>query len=275
VPEADAGWLVDEDWFAEAEAEGWLVDADWFAEAEAEGWLADADWFAEAEADGWLAEAEDEENGLEPEAEAEAPAAASRPGMSAPADFACAIAAWVCGPMTPSTGPGSKPLSFSACWSWRTDSSPADWLAPAVAPCDEALSLEADMPLEADVSLEADMPLEELAEGWFAEAEVPALCADCDCVALAPWWVEAEEDEGWLFAAIAVPAAMSAATRASFFISMCLILSSMKATRDTVTGKMPAMRADITPRQPRGARYPCVRASDHAPARAMVLVEGG
>jgi hypothetical protein len=41
----------------------------------------------------------------------------------APCDAVCA--AWVFGPMMPSIGPGSKPLSFSDCCSWRTESVPA------------------------------------------------------------------------------------------------------------------------------------------------------
>ena len=80
---------------------------------------------------------------------------AAAPGRLEPleADFDswyCFSAARVFGPMMPSTGPGSKPASFSICCCWRTSSLPA--LAPLalcedapgfdVADCDEALGVD-------------------------------------------------------------------------------------------------------------------------------------
>jgi hypothetical protein len=216
VPE-EAGWFVeDEDWLAL-----WLVESDvdaWLVAPEVDGWLAEAD------ADGWFVEAEDE-NGVEADAWPEPLPAVSRPAMFAPAALARSIAAWVRGPMTPSTGPGSKPLSFSACWSCRTDSSPPAWLAPNDAPCDEAMLPEADWSLE--VLLEGWFADDEaVLDGWLAEAELE-VSALCDCEALEPLSDEADED-GWLLAARAVPAAINAATRASFLNSMSVFLSSMK-----------------------------------------------
>jgi hypothetical protein len=227
---SDAGWLVDAaGWFVEDEA-AWLVEADaawlvdaagWFTEAEVAGWLVDAD------AAGWFAEAED---GLD---DAEALATEFRPGTSAFACFAWSMAAWVRGPMMPSTGPGSKPLSFSACCSWRTDSSPAAWL--------PLILLESDL-------LESDAPLVELADAPLVEAEDAgwlvedaAMLDDAgwlvDAVA-AGWFAEAEA-AGWFAeadfsvldwpAAIAVPAAIRAATRASFLNFMVVFLSSYTA----------------------------------------------
>src|SRR5688572_24187062 len=116
----------------------------------------------------------------------------------------------------PSIGPGSKPLSFSACCSCFTDSSPwaleADWLAEAEA---------AGWFAEADGWLaEADWFAEAEAAGWFAEAEAAGWLADdagwfAEAVA-AGWLVDADVCLSLSVPAITVPAAMSAATRASF-----------------------------------------------------------
>jgi hypothetical protein len=239
----DDGWLVDEDWawFAELEADDGLaepLEADWFAEAEPE-----ADWFADAEPD-W------------PD-DAEAPATEFRPGMSALACFAWSTAACVRGPMMPSTGPGSKPLSFSACWSWRTDSSPWDALPEADAPLvPEALPL-ADAPLVPEAPLlelldEPLVALEAMLEDWLAEAEADGWLVDEE-----DWLAEAEV-AGWLDeaedlsvldwpAAIAEPAAIRAATRASFLNCMVGILSYGQLTaKSFVAGgasKFPSHRA--------------------------------
>jgi hypothetical protein len=203
------GWLdeaVLAGWFAEAELAGWLV------EAVADGWLAEAEgWLAEADEDGWFSEAE---AWLD---DCDAPAT-FRPGMSAFACFALSIAAWVRGPMTPSTGPGSKPLSFNACCSCFTDSSPAI-LPPLMLLSEaEALLVEAEALGWFDEAEAAGWLVDEddmLEDGWLAEAEEVA----------AGWLVEAEV-AGLLSAAIAEPAAISAATRASFLNSMVVILSS-------------------------------------------------
>lgn len=224
VDSDDAGWLADEDcaWLVEDAA--WFVEADaagWFAEADAAGWLAEADAAGcSAEADGWFAEADD---GLD-----DAEATELRPGMSAFACFALSIAACVRGPMMPSTGPGSKPLSFSACWSCFTDSSP--------------LAAGALLTLEPLVELDAIAEgwfAEAEAAGWFAEAEAAGWFADAEAagwlVDAAGWFAEAEV-AGWLadadfslsagwFPAIAVPAAIRAAARASFLNFMVCVLS--------------------------------------------------
>lgn len=238
--EDDCGWFAEDDgldvpegWFVEDEALDGEDDDPIDDDEDEDGWFVEAE-----EDDGWLVDEEEPiEEPLAPEAPLEPseplepadelePEALLRPGMSAPAACACWIAACVRGPILPSTGPGSKPLSFSACCSWRVCSSPP-WLADAEAPCEEPLSLEADWLLEADLPLEADWPLE---AGWSLELAEP--CADCDV--LAPLSLE-DDEEGWLFAARAVPAAISAATRASFLNSMEVFLSSMKV--------LPARRA--------------------------------
>lgn len=122
-------WLVDDE-VELLEVAGWLLEVagslgaaeDWFDDKD--DWLADAaDWLADDEADGWLLL-------VEPEAEAEAPPetpSAERvcwsswpePEMPCVCWKLCS-AAWVFGPILPSTGPGSLPLSFRACWTWRT-----------------------------------------------------------------------------------------------------------------------------------------------------------
>jgi hypothetical protein len=213
VDSDDDGWFVDEeDWLVEEAADGWFIEAelDGLAEAEDDGSSAvDDGWFAEAEDDGWLAEAEAP---IEPLVEA----CALSPGMSAFAACALSMAACVRGPLMPSTGPGSKPLSFSACCSWRTDSSPCDALA------------EADAPFAA---LEPLLALEDIPEDWLAEAEAAGWLLDDE-----GWFAEADVD-GWLAeadlslselvwpAAIAVPAAIRAAASASFLNSMVCVLS--------------------------------------------------
>jgi hypothetical protein len=182
VASDDDGWFVEaeDDWLAELE--GWLVDAaGWFVEAEEAGEL--------IEDDGWLVEADDDS-----------------------ADFAWSSAAWVLGPMTPSIGPGSKPLAFSACCVWRTDSSPAAFAG--------LLGAEASVDALAGAVASGEALVE-------ADGAGAAGCAGCawDC---AEALGSAETDvEGWLFAASAEPAAIRAATSASFFISMRVILSSL------------------------------------------------
>jgi hypothetical protein len=181
--------------------------------------------------------------------EPEALATWSRPGTSALADFACWMAAWVRGPMMPSTGPGSKPLSFSACCNWRTDSSPCDAppeadalleplvplalaplplaLEPLVPLAFEPLALEPLVPLAELDAMLPDWPEEAEAEG---EAEVEDWLAEAEA---AGWLAEAEV-EGWFDeaevclsvpAAITEPAAINAATRASFLNCMVDFLS--------------------------------------------------
>ncbi len=76
------------------------------------------------------------------------------PADAWPLSAAC-CAAWVFGPMTPSIGPGSKPLSFRDCCSCFTDSSPFE----------EALAepdVREDCPAEAEVSLEAEGAIEDV-----------------------------------------------------------------------------------------------------------------
>jgi hypothetical protein len=258
------GWLEDAmPWFVEAELAGWLaeaLDAGWLVEAVDAGWFTEAEddgWLAEAEDDGWLAEADD---GLD---DCEEPAM-FRPGMSAFACFAWSMAAWVRGPMMPSTGPGLKPLSFSACCSCFTDSSPA------ILPPLMLLS-------------EAEAPLVELAEGWLVEAEAEAAGWFVEAEAeAAGWFVEAEADAagwfveaevvaaGWLAdaevaaglfsPAIAEPAAISAATRASFLNSMVVFLSSYterktRANRRAVHFGAWAARKLQAPAAPSDARH--------------------
>ena len=203
--EVDEGWLLEAeeaDWFAEALVAGWLaeaVEAGWFVEDGAEGWL------AEAVVAGWLAEAEADEL-LEAEP--------SIPAICTPAACAWSMAACVFGPLTPSIGPGSKPLSFSACCSCRTDSSPWAWLPLPEAAIEEGWFAEAE------------------ADGWFAEAEVDGWFAE------AAGWLAEADTAGWLAEADvclsagllspakAVPAAINAAARASFLNSMVIFLSS-------------------------------------------------
>lgn len=215
--EAELDWFDEaelEGWFEEAELDGWLLEVEaeddgWLDEAEAEedGWFIDDDWLAEPEVEAWL---------LEPALadwldEPDAPPAEARPGMSALACLAWSIAAWVLGPILPSTAPGSKPLSFSACWSWRTDSSPCAMLLALfalVAPFVEAEA--AGWFAEADWLAEAEL------DGWFAVAETAGWLAELDFSV-----------EDWP-AAMAEPAAIRAAARASFLNSMDVILSYTK-----------------------------------------------
>jgi hypothetical protein len=233
--EAD-GWLAeDEGWFVEAVLAGWLVEAaGWFADAELDGWLVDAlaaGWFADA--DGWFIDDE-----------AEALDSLETPGR--PATFACfalSRAAWVFGPMMPSTGPGSKPLSFSACWSWRTDSSP-------FAPAAMLESLEGWL-VEAEMAgwfaeAEPDGWLVEAA-GWFAEADAAGWLAEA-----AGWFADAEGcevDEADLsyWPAITEPAAIRAVTRASFLNSMaCSFLhQSIDMQGDSVAGRRASCTAAL------------------------------
>lgn len=139
----------------------------------------------------------------------------------------CCCAAWVRGPMMPSIGPGSQPCDLSCCCSWRTDSSPCcapDGPLPEAAlplpliddafePCAEADELfvpELPEPIEDPLGLpDCEAPLVPLEEGL-------ACAVSCGC-----------EEEDWeaclsdvLSAAIAPVAAITAATRASLFISM-------------------------------------------------------
>src|SRR5688572_15494814 len=109
----------------------------------------------------------------------------------------------------PSIGPGSKPLSFSACCSCFTDSSP--WALEA-----EALFVE----LADGWLAEADWFAEAEAAGWFAEADAAGWLADdagwlAEAVA-AGWLVDADVCLSLSVLAITVPAAMRAVTRASF-----------------------------------------------------------
>ena len=95
---AGAASVVDEGWFEEAEVDGWLEGA------EVDGWLAEAvlEGVDEAEVDGWLVEAELDDWFVDE--------------LALVSDFLDASrAACVFGPITPSIGPGSKPLSFSDC----------------------------------------------------------------------------------------------------------------------------------------------------------------
>src|SRR5258706_15749734 len=107
--------------------------------------------------------------------------------------------------MMPSIGPGSKPLAFSDCWSCFTDSSPAAFAGLAGA------DVSAGALVDAEVSAAAPVDAEVEAAG--------AAAAGFD------WALAPLSFAGWLSAANAVPAAMSAATSASFFISMDMILS--------------------------------------------------
>jgi hypothetical protein len=226
--EVDDGWLLeaeDDGWVAEAVLAGWFDEAEleaWLVEADEAGWLADAvdaGWFAEAEDEGWFADAE--LDGWLAEADVLLEAEPSMPATCTPAALAWSMAACVRGPLTPSTGPGSKPLSFSACWSWRTDSSPLAWLP-------EALAL---VPFEAEAEL---VPFEPLVEpeaieeddGWLVEAEDEGWFVDAGWLAEAEadgWLVEA--DDALLSAAITEPAAIRAAARASFLNFMDCVLS--------------------------------------------------
>jgi hypothetical protein len=232
-------WLVDsvdDGWLAEAELAGW------FAEAELAGWLAEAElagWFAEAELAGWFAEAEAEDG------------AESSPAMSALAAFAWSIAACVRGPMTPSIGPGSNPLSFNACCSCLTDSSPcAPELALMSVPLAPLVEL-ADAPFVL-LALDAMLP-----EDWLAEAEADGWLVDA-----AGWFAEAEV-EGWFAeadfslsvpAAIAVLAAIRAATRASFLNCMVGFLSYDSQLTATRFGAKCAIKFQHAP-APRSARH--------------------
>jgi hypothetical protein len=247
VSEVDEGWLeVDEDdWFVEPELADWLPEpelADWFAEPLLAEFDAPepiepelADWFAEAELGDWLPE---------PKLADWLPddAALSRPAICAPAALAWSIAACVRGPLMPSIGPGSKPLSFSACWSWRTDSSPWAWLPEALAE-PEVLAFDAEALLAPFEPLFEPEAIED-EEGWLAEAEDADGFDDADWLDDADWFVDADgldvadwfaevEADGWLVeadeallsAAITEPAAIKAAARASFLNFMDCVLS--------------------------------------------------
>jgi hypothetical protein len=221
-------------WLAEAEVDGWLAEAvvaGWLAEAVVAGWFAEAElagWFAEAEVDGWLAEAE--VDGWFAEAEADDAPVSSMPAICTPAALAWSMAACVRGPLMPSIGPGSKPLSLSACCSFFTDSSPC-----AFEPELMLLSAEAPLPV-CDAPL---VELEAIADGWFAEAEAAGWFAEAEAAGwladAAGWFAEADA-AGWFAEAdvclslsvppaITEPAAMRAATRASFLNSMVKVLS--------------------------------------------------
>ena len=222
----DDGWLAEAEeagWFAEAVEAGWLAEADdWLAAAEEAGWLAeavDAGWFveavgagalAEAELAGWLAEAE------------VLPEASFRPATCTPAAFAWSMAACVRGPLMPSTGPGSKPLSLSACCSSFTFESPCA--------CEPELMLLSADALDdgwfAEAEVVADWLAEAEADGWFAEVEVDGWFADA---VAAGWLVDAEVCLSLSLPAITVPAAMRAATRASF-LNMVKVLSDGQLT---------------------------------------------
>lgn len=136
----------------------------------------------------------------------------------------CCCAAWVRGPMMPSIGPGSQPCDLSCCCSWRTDSSPCcapDWPLPlaeeAFEPCaeaDEPLVPALLAPIEEPlVPPDCDAPLVPLGDGL--ACAVSCGCEEEDCEACL-------SDE--LPAAIAPVAAITAATRASLFISMSRFL---------------------------------------------------
>jgi hypothetical protein len=216
-----------------AAAEGWLVE-----DVEADGWLVE-----DVEDDGWLVEADGLEDELlvvsvlelmpdvdELDELGELELLEALLGeldcdeeTDCPACFDWSSAAWVRGPMMPSIGPGSKPLSFSDCWSCLTDSSPAAL---------PDLALPDDAPLADDVSDEAPVDAEVEAEGEVAE---DGGCDDCE----APAALLA----GWLSAANTVPAAMSAATSASFFISMEMILS-----REVRPGRRTQLPCPLRPR---------------------------
>jgi hypothetical protein len=199
VSAAAEGWLLEDD--------GWLVEDDgWLVEAL--GWLVEADDGFDADNELVVSVLElmlDEVLGVLEALEALGELDDDEADCSA--CFEASSAAWVRGPMMPSIGPGSKPLSFSDCWSCFTDSSPAAFALAGLA------DVSAEALLEADVSAAAPLDVVELA------GEAVAGCDDCDC-ALAP-----DCFAGWLSAAKTVPAAMSAATSASFFISMDSILS--------------------------------------------------
>jgi hypothetical protein len=143
----------------------------------------------------------------------------------------CCCAACVRGPMMPSIGPGSQPCDLSCCCSWRTDSSPCcapDWPLP-----EAALSL----PLVEEAfepCAEADEPL---VPALLAPIEEPVVLPDWDAplvpleeglACAVSWGCEEEDCEACLSdelpAAIAPVAAITAATRASLFISMSRFL---------------------------------------------------
>lgn len=172
-------WLVDDE-VELLDVAGWLLVVAGSLVAAEGGWLADDD-----EADGWLLL-------VEPEAEAEAPPetpSAERVCWSSwpEPEMPCACwklcnAAWVFGPILPSTGPGSLPLSFRACWTWRT------W----------ELSDEAEAEVELDIEL-FGAPMEVLG-----------------CAELVAELVE-DDGAGWL-AAIAAVIESANAARANFLI---------------------------------------------------------
>jgi hypothetical protein len=112
----------------------------------------------------------------------------------------CSSAALVFGPITPSIAPTSLPLSFRACWAWRTDSS-------ACASC-VGCELEA-----AELSFDAA-----LVEPSFVGAAVVDSEVD-DCVDGWDWVDAALVDEACEAGSLAKaePAARSVIARASFF----------------------------------------------------------
>ena len=155
-----AGWLLDVAGMLPV-VDGSLVAAVEFDEddgwLEALDWLDDAGWFDEDA--GWLALVE-----LEADAPPEMPSAARVCWSSEPdPDKPCACwklvsAAWVFGPILPSIGPGSWPLSFSACWTCFT--------------CESADDEDEDIELFG-VSIEvlgwlADALVDEVGAGWLA-----------------------------------------------------------------------------------------------------------
>jgi hypothetical protein len=213
--------LVPDGWLVEDKDDGWFVEAD------------DDGWFVEADEDGALvpSEPEDCDGALVPLIELledDGDALEDEPPDCCPH---CCCAAWVFGPMMPSTGPGSQPCAFSCCCSWRTDSSPCEALPD---DADGALvPAEPEVPLdEADGALVEALLLE--AEGWLVEAEGCSV----ELLLLDGIWAGAlvedgavtldegdceDDDEGW-FCAMAPVAARTAATIASFLNCMVRIL---------------------------------------------------
>ena len=104
----------------------------------------------------------------------------------------CSMAACVFGPSWPSTLPTSRPLSFSACWAWRTVELSWPW-PPAAGLCDDALCEEPGCD-EADCD-EADCEP-------FEDDELPCCAVACDesplcdeaCLAWSPPAKAAEAD---------------------------------------------------------------------------------
>ena len=186
------------------EAAGWLllaVGAGWFVLADGAGWLVLADedgWLVLVDA--WLA--------LEP----------VEPEADALCEPHCCWAACVFGPMMPSIAPGSQPLSFSDCCSWRTSSEPFEE-PEALLEASDGWLVEADA---AGWLVEAD------AAGWLVEALAlvlgwlaGALIADDGCEALE----DAVEDLSWVPANAAETDMASAAMANLWMFFMCENLS--------------------------------------------------